>query len=227
MSIARRVIALNASTRIRGYQTASEKLFADAEKEEEEERLQEIKSKLEQRLMKEQNWTGDESTHDSVLRMLVDKYKTRGPIIPADEILKRNPPSVAATPIITEPTSSQEYTNPVAPEDHKPWLVTFKPPSFAVNPAVRAMRPPPQSAAKPAKLDESDKVKGPTREERLRLAQANRLVSARENTLDYRYGGGKGSTTNSHNAQQSANPVTMKGWMSLVEERIEVRYPHF
>jgi hypothetical protein len=221
--VARRALALNATARIRGYQTASEKLFADAEKEEEEERRQEMKAKQEQRLMEQQNWTGDESVQDGVLRMLVDKYKTRGPLISADERLKRHPPSVTATPPISEPTSNEEANNSVAAGDHKPWLVTFKTPSFAVNPAIRAMRPPPQSAAKPAKLDESSKVKGPTRDERLRLAQVNRLVSARENTIDYRYGGVKGSPIQSHDVQkQPANPVTMKGWMSLVDERIEV-----
>lgn len=221
MNIARRALTSTTSIRVQGYQTASEKLFADAAKEEEE-RLQETKAKLEQRLLDQTNWTGEESTQDAVLRMLVDKYKTRGPIIPADERLKRNPPSVAATPINLDSNLNKESKSAIAPEDHKPWLTTFKAPSFAVHPAVRAMRLPPQSATKPAKLDEVDKVKGPTREERLRLAQANRLVSAREGSLDYRFGGVKPNSV-SHEAKKAANPVSVKGWMSLVEERIEVR----
>jgi hypothetical protein len=46
----------------------------------------------------EENWTGDESLHNAVLRMLVDKYKPMrdiaGGIKTADEKLKANPPLV-------------------------------------------------------------------------------------------------------------------------------------
>jgi hypothetical protein len=67
-------------------------------------------------------------------------------------------------------------------------------------------------------------VKGPTREERLRVAEANRLASARERMLDYRFGGFQNANTQSGSEGVKANPKSMKGWASLAEERIHVRH---
>src|SRR4051794_36119672 len=75
MSVIRQLRTIAPSIR-RNYQSASEKLFADAEKEEKyDQELAQTKERLEQRLMQEHNWTGDEKVEDTVLRMLVDKYK--------------------------------------------------------------------------------------------------------------------------------------------------------
>ncbi|PVF96304.1 hypothetical protein CPB86DRAFT_775810 [Serendipita vermifera] len=209
-----------------GYQSASEKLFADAEIEENDTELRTMKEKLEQRLMQEQNWNGDENIQDAVLRMLVDKHKPlrSGPIRTADEKLKANPPKVSGAPAIDYEGQSipVKGESDGAMEEHKPWMTTYKTPSFAVHPSIRAMRVSPQSASKRSQLDEVTPVKGPTREERLRLAQANRLASARDNMIDYRYGGIKGTTTTTTTPEgPRTNPKTMKGWKSLVEERIE------
>jgi DnaJ family protein C protein 28 len=207
-----------------GYQSASDKLFADAEIEENDSELRMMKEKLEQRLKQEQNWDGEENMQDTVLRMLVDKHKPlrSGPIRTADEKLKANPPKVGGAPVIDYEgnTITQEETNSGVITEHKPWMTTFKTPSFAVNPSIRAMKP--QSASKRSQLDDVNPVKGPTREERLRIAEANRLASARERMIDYRYGGIKEPTATNAEGSRS-NPKTMKGWNSLVEEKIEVR----
>jgi DnaJ homolog subfamily C member 28 len=56
-------------------QNASEKLFADAQREERdsEQHIEPTTSTRSSQLSL--NWTGDESIHDSILCMLVDKYK--------------------------------------------------------------------------------------------------------------------------------------------------------
>lgn len=209
----------------RSYQSASEKLFADAEKEEDEDGLASLKERMEQRLKQEENWTGDEKIEDTVLRMLVDKYKPlrMGTVQTAEQKLKANPPLVSHKPLTGPSNTSSLKDDILLPgiEGHKPWMTTFKTPSFAAHPSIRAMRLPPQQITKRSQVDESVPVKGPTREERARVADANRLMSAREKMIDYRFGGMRsaGSVTTEGGG---TNPKTMKGWKSLVEEKIEV-----
>ncbi|KAF5371287.1 hypothetical protein D9758_004245 [Tetrapyrgos nigripes] len=93
------------------YSNASDKLFADAAREEAAEaqplldasansRTGSGKSQYLQSLENQHmqyNWDGDERMEDAVLRMLVDKYKplrTAGGIRTAEEKLKANPPRV-------------------------------------------------------------------------------------------------------------------------------------
>jgi hypothetical protein len=206
---------------LRSYQSASEKLFADAEKEEKDEELARLKERIEQRLKQEENWFGEEKIEDSILRMLVDKYKPlrSGSMQTADQKLKANPPQVSSTHL-----NNQDTILPGI-EEHKPWMTTYKTPSFAVQPSIRAMRLPPQQITKRSKVEESMPVKGPTREERARIADANRLMSAKERMIDYRFGGAGGNVSATTEAPR-ANPKTMKGWKSLVEERIEVCQYH-
>ena len=52
-----------------------------------------------------------------------------------------------------------------------------------------------------------------------RMQQGVRLSQARESTLDYRLGL-KGAAAEQ---VRRPNPATLKGWASLVEDRIEVR----
>jgi len=214
------------STR-RRYQSASQKLFADAEKEETDERRQaDLKERLEQRLMEERNWTGDEQMEDTVLRMLVDKYKPlRGSMQTSEIKLKANPPQITVRSLEPKPSASMKAEDVILPgiEGHKPWMTTYTTPSFAVNPSVRTMRLLPRAANKRSKVDDTMHVKGPTREERLRVAEANRLVSARERTLDYRFGGFQRANAQPSSEGAKSNPKTMQGWASLAEERIQVR----
>ncbi|KAG9074427.1 hypothetical protein FS749_014014, partial [Ceratobasidium sp. UAMH 11750] len=77
------------------YQSASAKLFADAEAEEREEAQRRSKPSQADILMnKHENWDGDERIQDTVLRMLMDKYKPlrTGQIQTADEKLKASLP---------------------------------------------------------------------------------------------------------------------------------------
>jgi DnaJ family protein C protein 28 len=212
----------------RRYQSASEKLFADAEKEEKDEELARLKERVEQRLKQEDNWTGDERIEDTVLRMLVDKHKPlrSSSMQTADQKLKANPPQVLSWPMID--SSARSHNSDVllpGIEGHKPWMTTYKTPSFAVQPSIRSMRLPPQQITKRSQLDESMPVKGPTREERARVADANRLMSAKERMIDYRFGG-PGANVSATTEAPRTNPKTMKGWKSLVEERIEVCQYH-
>lgn len=212
-----------AFTTKRSYQSASEKLFADAEKEENDQELAQMKERLEQRLMQEQNWTGDEKVEDTVLRMLVDKYKPlRGSMQTSDTKLKANPPQVTMRTGHSNPSPTSDVILPGI-EGHKPWMTTYMTPSFAVNPSIRHMRLPPKSANRRSKVDESMPIKGPTREERLRVAEVNRLASARERMLDYRFGGIQGGVTATNSDGPRVNPKSLKGWTSLAEERINVR----
>lgn len=78
-------------------QSADEKLFGDAAREEARESngasTEGSTSKLTQLESQYQNWTGEESMQDAVLRMLVDKYKPlrSGPIRIRDQKLKDSP----------------------------------------------------------------------------------------------------------------------------------------
>ncbi|KAG8757829.1 hypothetical protein FRC14_001361 [Serendipita sp. 396] len=224
MVIQRQLSQIPRTTRlnIRKYQTASQKLFEEALKEEQEDdSLKARKQRIEQRLLQDENWTGEERIEDTVLRMLVDKHKPmRATMKTADEKLKAAPPKVSHSSL--EETSHPEYpqVDDSDSEEHKPWLTTFVTPSFAVNPSIRYMRPLRQNAAEKLKMDETALVKGPTREEKARLDEAKRLMSARERVIDYRFGG---PTRPGVSVQETgkSNPKTMKGWKSLVEERIE------
>lgn len=228
-----RKFTINATT----YQAdnrASSKLFQDAAREEAEEVKPARPSKLSILEGQNENWTGEESMQDAVLRMLVDKYKPlrSGPIRSAEEKLKQAPPKVgsldnaskvsASSPVldVTDDRPPRRYmaSEPLLPsiEGHKPWHTTFKVPSHATS-SVRYGRLPPQSSrhASPAPLDE--KAKRKEREVRRRTEQAGRLSRARESTLDYRLG-----IINKPAAMEKRpNPVTLKGWASLVEDRIE------
>ena len=223
MSAIRQLRTIAPLTR-RSYQSASHKLFADAEKEEKyDQELAQTKERLEQRLMQEHNWTGDEKVEDTVLRMLVDKYKPlRGSMQTSDMKLKANPPQV--TQRTADLSTTMEHVILPGIEGHKPWMTTYTTPSFAVNPSIRAMRLPPKAANQRSNVDETMPVKGPTREERLRIAEVNRLASARERMLDYRFGSLQSDATSEG---PKVNPKSLKGWASLAEERINVRQVHF
>jgi DnaJ homolog subfamily C member 28 len=238
-------------------QRASAKLFQDAANEEAElaEKAARV-SRLEARQTQHENWTGEESMQDAVLRMLVDKYKPlrSGPIRTADEKLKRAPPQLRSVdhPEAVDDLKDLESTLGVAAgeesepvvqtswgasagrpladvplipsvEGHQPWQTTFTVPSHArssikygnIQPSATTGRLPPN----PELLDAKAKAK--LRETKKRTAQAGRLRNARESTLDYRLGI-QGARTTHEALLPRANPTGLKGWASLVEERIDV-----
>jgi len=190
------------------------------------------------------NWTGDESMEDAVLRMLVDKYKPlrTGTLQTAEEKLRRAPPqvtveqpampSVSASEDPSTATSSshpqvRQVEEPLLPavDGHKPWLSTFKVPSHATAsirygnfPAVgsaSSLKSPVRSSTQTGRADD-DRARRKEGEMKKRSEIAGRLTRVRESTLDYRLGITK------NGVQARRNPVSIKGWAGLVEERIEV-----
>lgn len=225
---------------------ASDKLFADAAREESEETSKRpIKSSTLSIIEQEhENWTGDERIQDAVLRMLVDKYKPlRGPsVITAEQKLKQAPPKVSSpsssspgtssTSGCTKPRSGSWANEPLLPsnEAHKPWETTFKAPSHdgPLSIKLASMQSHSVSAlgsglggasglSGSGSLDE--RLVRKEKEKMKKAQQIGRLSQALESTLDYRLGikHGQGSIGR-------PNPVNMKGWNSLIEERIEVSF---
>jgi DnaJ homolog subfamily C member 28 len=218
--------------------SASSKLFADAEREEREERLSSKPIRRYPELAQHENWTGEESMQDAVLRMLVDKYKPvrSGTIRTADEKLKDLVPglnsAISYPPTLLDTIAKQTDNNaleassltpsvyslkdrPLLPavEGHKPWHTTFHAPTHS-TPYIRygstSSQPSSSSITQDKKAVKKEKA------DRKRTQVAGRLTQARESTLDYRLG-----LKNAERRGQ-ANPLTMKGWAGLVEERIEV-----
>ncbi|OSD04473.1 hypothetical protein PYCCODRAFT_1433349, partial [Trametes coccinea BRFM310] len=239
----------NASTqRTHPDHSASSKLFEDAAREEEAEQEQQAAQKSSTVSMLEsqhENWTGDEPIQHAVLRMLVDKYKPirSGPIRSADEKLKKAPPQVhtttaaAASPenahadgsavtIANDAGDAQEAParpyvpgEPILPgiEGHRPWHTTFTVPSHASSSIRYGNIPPPRLTRAPAPLPLDERARRKERETKKRMEQGTRLSRARESTIDYRLGI-KGAAAEQ---LRRPNPVSLKGWASLVEDRIE------
>jgi len=226
---------------------ASSKLFADAEQEERMSQAGTASPRLAVlpgTASEHPNWTGDESVEDAVLRMLVDKYKPlrTGALQTAEEKLHRAPPQVTVEQRATSLMAASEgpsttlsshpqihrVEEPLLPavEGHKPWLTTFKVPSHATAsirygrfPAVgsaSSVKIPARSSAQTGQADD-DRGRRKERDVKKRSEIAGRLTRARESTLDYRLGISK-----SGGVQARPNPVSIKGWAGLVEERIEV-----
>lgn len=108
-------------------------------------------------------------------------------------------------------------------EGHQPWHTTFQVPSHAqssIKYGQIPMAPPSTTKGMPPPLD--DKARRQAKEAKKRTEHAGRLRNARESTIDYKLGLKTG--TDAHGAvRRRANPTGLKGWASLVEDRIEVR----
>ena len=196
-------------------QRASAALWASAEEEEREletRRASASKADLLLDLDKNENWTGEERIQDSVLRLLVDKYRPlrEGPIRTADDKLKESPPQIVIPSTPPPPVNQQADIYPGGGDGHKPWLVTFKPPSLTAQ--VRTGNFAPPKSAGRRRLSPLD-AEPTSRQQRRRVQDASRLTDAREATLDYRL--------RKPTEASRPNPVSLKGWHSLVEERIE------
>lgn len=182
------------------------------------------------------NWTGDESIQDAVLRMLVDKYKPlrAGTIRTAEDKLKHTPPLLNSHSLSSTSDSKSESESESSTE-HKPWLTTFRAPSHA-GASIKHMRLPSPSVSHrpvPAPLHPSDtntRTRILEREKKKKAVYAGRITHARESSLDYRIGKQYVSDDDRDARVRAApyptrpnpNPVSIKGWTSLVEERIEV-----
>ncbi|XP_006456854.1 hypothetical protein AGABI2DRAFT_212040 [Agaricus bisporus var. bisporus H97] len=126
-----------------------------------------------------------------------------------------------------KPRSGSWATEPLLPsiEGHKPWETKFKAPSHDGPVNIKLGNLVSSSTSRPglggvgglsgsALLDE--RLVKKEKEKMKKEQQAGRLSQALESTLDYRLGikSGKGPTGR-------PNPVSMKGWNSFIEERIE------
>ena len=202
--------------RIHESSTGSAKLFADAAREEAEEQLnpKRVVDAASATAREHANWTGEESTHDAVLRMLVDKYKPlrTGTVRLADEKLKDAPPQPSSRNTAAPARSAKQPLLPSI-EGHRPWHTTFKPPSTQTA-SVRtgqftSMRP--RIVKSPADQENA------SRETKRKSETVERLVKARESTLDYRLG-----IQGSPLSRSRPNPVSLKGWTNMIEDKIEV-----
>jgi DnaJ family protein C protein 28 len=196
-------------------QTGSAKLLADAVREEIE---QENSSQKPPAVLASEhpNWTGEESMHDVVLRMLVDKYKPLrgGTIRTADEKLKD---------ASQRPTMAQSLVTPAkvpSIEDHKPWHTTFKPPSLE-SPSIRYGQTLPAHSHAVDVPSWNERVQRRESAAKKKLDAAGRLMRAKESTFDYRLG-----IKSSPVQRGRPNPTSLKGWASMIEEKIEVGMYH-
>lgn len=192
----------------------------------------------------ERNWDGDEPIADAVLRMLVDKHKPlrSGTILTADEKLSKSAPSLRVQSFPSDPSSSSSNLTleesaiasgrplvypevdrskplkdqPLLPavEGHRPWHTNFTAPSHATASVRLGNFKPARSAHSPA-LDE--KARKLERENSKRFQTALKLEGAKESVLEHRLGVKQQKRTH-------VNPIAMKGWRTLVEERIEVSF---
>ena len=208
--------------------TGSAKLFADAERYDNEETPHKSAVILEQ----DENWTGDEKIQDTVLRMLVDKYKPLRTcsIQSADQKIKNALPRMTTLPVNLDggdqtdlslnagslltslkPSTGSWATEPLLPSNpgHQPWHTTFQVPSHSIK---YAHIPGPSV---PSKNPSTDPIDGHSRIQNKQAQHVGRLTRARESTLYYRMGIRK-------SGQGISNPLTLKGWTNLVEEKIEV-----
>jgi len=222
--------------------SANAKLFEDAKREEQEERQAiERRQQTANALLTRQadrNWDGEEPIADAVLRMLVDKYKPlrSGTIFSADEKLSKAVPNVrvGGTPISPSESAREETLitpnrpltypkvdpskplkdQPILPavEGHRPWHTNFTAPSH-VTASIRLGNIEPLKSGPSPALDE--KALKLEKETRRRFQTAFKLEGAKESVQNHRLGAGQRRRT-------QANPLTTKGWVSLVEERIEV-----
>jgi len=101
----------------------------------------------------------------------------------------------------------------------RPWHATYKAPSHT-SASIKVGNFSPSSARSSTGSDGADERTRRTERELVRRRQqASRLTRARESILDYRLGikgGGDGQRSSTR-----INPVSLKGWPSLVEDRIE------
>ncbi|KAG9030775.1 hypothetical protein FRB95_003534 [Tulasnella sp. JGI-2019a] len=204
---------------------ASAKLFADATAEGSGTTTSGLSPsglKTIQAATQEPNWDGDERMEDAVLRMLVDKYKPlrTGVIRSADEKLK-------AESLL--PGEAKSAINRGISLDELPPLQVPR----TLDSGRRVLARSSESMG-----PDDSKARAESRRARKLEEGPRRLGSAKERSLDYRFEKILGdSTTNNERTASSMpddvaddavtvsvrrpNPLSVKGWTQLAEERIE------
>ncbi|CUA70157.1 hypothetical protein RSOLAG22IIIB_00505 [Rhizoctonia solani] len=231
------------------HQSASAKLFADAEAEEREHETRSKPSQADIIRQKQENWDGEERIQDAVLRMLIDKYKPlrTGQIRTADEKLKESNPQISTQTVIqgsigndsrqhlhdasdqmgSTPQSVAPVSDPDQPpstEPIPPWLVTFKVPSHA------------QASIKfgnfvstpPRLVTGSDLLQKPVSSDpssaRTRAKQkAERRFALGAGRIDRARESVIDYRSGVHRQETRSrpNPVSVRGWNAMIEERIQ------
>ncbi|KAG1719806.1 hypothetical protein EDB19DRAFT_2030144 [Suillus lakei] len=188
-------------TCVENHQRASEKLFVDAEQEEAKEARNPTPSISNLPQLQSQDEKLDRT---------------------ADVKLGETPPNVHTDAYVVEQSAQtwQELANrPLLPsvEGHKPWHTTYKALSHA-SASIKLGNFTPASARAPAvHAMIGERTRKTERELARRKEKAGRLTRARESILDYRLGLKNGD------GQRAArlNPVSMRGWQSLIEDKIQ------
>ncbi|KAF7313238.1 DUF1992 domain-containing protein [Mycena kentingensis (nom. inval.)] len=190
--------------------SASAKLFADALKEEAERKVRRV-------VLDEQppNWTGDERVQDTVLRLLVDKHRPlrSGTIQTADEKIRNTMKSF--NPVHLPPGETSWSSVPLLPgsAEHRPWHTEFTAPVLGA-PSIRHARAMPSRKGGDNSSDDVEDMQRAQKELHKRLGRASR---AKESTLDYKLGLG----VDAAQTRARPNPVSMRGWTNLIEDKIE------
>ncbi|KAJ7262785.1 hypothetical protein B0H12DRAFT_1209546 [Mycena haematopus] len=220
-----------ANESVNGDLTGSAKLFADAAREEAESDTDTVQSHRIVERPEELNWTGNERLEDTVLRMLVDKYKPlrTGTIQTAEQKLHRFPsrvqeyrpdyidPMPSPTPPLNGPSPGSSWADvPLlkGSPDHRPWHTEFKVPEHAKSSVKLGHFPLPSHTPQAKHASDLEQTRKTEKEFNKQLG---RIIGARESTLDYRLGLGP----QARRTGTRVNPVNIKGWTSLIEDRIE------
>lgn len=123
--------------------------------------------------------------------------------------------------ITQDPDTPLQTDPPPASDPVPPWLVTFKVPSHAQTSIKfgNFISTPPRSVTSSDPSLDPTSARGRAKQKaEKRFAQgAGRINQARESILDYQ-GGMRGQE-----GRLRPNPVSMRGWNALIEERIQVR----
>ncbi|KIJ20425.1 hypothetical protein PAXINDRAFT_108474 [Paxillus involutus ATCC 200175] len=160
--------------------------------------------------------------------MLVDKYKPLRTAIKNRRNRLRAGRSISLLsfrsllPLLYVHGKTNVANEPLLPgiEGHRPWYATYKAPSHT-SASIKVGNFSPSSARSSTGSDDADERTRRTQRKLVRRRQqASRLTRARESILDHRLGingGGDGQRSSTQ-----INPVSLKDWQSLVEDRIEV-----
>lgn len=233
------------------HTSAAQHILAQARLEEEEEQAEAalssspIASALQRRILEESRkhvpWQGEESIEDSVLRMLMDKYKPLR--VPGT---KRKIQQPSAEPMYAAPKpvlTVNEDVDQTAPDyrwkegdpPRYPWEHTFRhPTSKDGQPLVKYSRA--------SIMPSSSAIAGTSTHNKNKRATAGevaaRVYRARDASIDYQTGAidtAKAKVAQSRKTGTSAKarahpsgvgsapmPTSIKGWNSMVDERIEL-----
>ncbi|KAG8734266.1 hypothetical protein FRC11_006805, partial [Ceratobasidium sp. 423] len=231
------------------HQSASAKLFADAEAEERESERRSKPSQADIIRQNQENWDGEERIQDVVLRMLVDKQPLRtGQILTADEKLKESIPRISTKTIARGSTKNdlewQEFndafphtgsvhqTPAPAPSSDQlpltepvpPWLVTFKVPSHA-QASIKFgnfVSTPPRSVTSSDLLQKPVSSDPPSARTRAKQ-KAERRFAQGAGRIDRAREAILDYQGGIHGQETRSrpNPVSIRGWNALIEERIQ------